>query len=465
MYYLPFGFGKYNVYLILICGLVLFAANSESYGIGYIVPVAECELNLNTYTKGILTSTNIIGTMCSCAIWGYLSDFKGRKKLLMINLVLSSISGFLAAFTKSFWGFCTLRLINGICISCPAAVTSSTRAKAMAWGTSFVALAMISLPALGWLLLQSSIDLEFLSLHLNNWRAYMLVNSIPSILVTLALHRLPESPKYLYHCGKTEETLKILKKMYSCNTGKSEDSFSVLSLDEKVLEINENKRSVCQGLTQQLIPLFKQPLLTYTLVSCFMQAGAFSVSAGLYFWYPDIIKQISLSEQTSMTVCDALSVSHNSDDDINCNTIDDSVFIQNIIIGVTYLLAYATWGAVVKLLGTRMFFMSCMGVAALSTAAICILSSRVLINIFFIASFALSGITASVINAWVVEIFPTQICGIALCIVLTIGRLGSVLSSFLVGIMLEWNCITTFLLYALNLLGCVGLSLLLPQTS
>lgn len=108
------GFGKFNIFLILVCGLVMFSSMSESYSVGYTIPVSECELNLDSYTKGILSSTNLIGTMSSCAIWGYLSDYKGRKNLILINLILAFVTGFLSVFISSFWGFCVVRILNGI---------------------------------------------------------------------------------------------------------------------------------------------------------------------------------------------------------------------------------------------------------------------------------------------------------------------------------------------------------------
>lgn len=187
----------------------------------------------------------------------------------------------------------------------------------------------------------------------------MLINSAPALLAALLLLKLPESPKYLYQCGEFDETLRIMKSIYSRNLGKSEDTFPVLSLDEKIiLESNKARSSIFEGLTQQIVPLFQPPLLNYTFVVCFLQAGAFAVSAGIYVWYPDIIKQISNSGKTGITVCEALSANGNPEDgNIECNnTVNDSVFILNIIIGVAYLLGYAMWGIVVRLLGTKYFF-------------------------------------------------------------------------------------------------------------
>ncbi|KAJ8985339.1 hypothetical protein NQ317_008370, partial [Molorchus minor] len=422
------GFGRYNVFLILICGFLLFAVTTETFGVGFVVPAAECELDLDNYTKGILTSANFVGLVAGAPFWGYLSDLRGRRKLLISNLVLAFLSGIIASVTPSFWGYSILRFINGICHDL--------------------------LPASGWLLLQTTFSVEFLGFQLNNWRTFSLANSVPSIIVALMLYRLPESPRYLYYSGKPKEALIVLRDMYVSNTGNPKDSFPVESLDEKAI-LEQSSRSK-KDLSAQIVPLFKPPLLSYTVSACVMQASAFAVCSGLLFWYPDIINQISKTGKTDVTVCEALSfggLSEAADEEMCTGVVDDRVFILNIIIGVYYFVLYTTWGIVVKIIGTRYFFIFCMATAAVSTLLICFLSQKILIDIFFVTALTLPGVGVSIINTWVVEIFPTNIGGMALCTTLTAGRLGSIISSSMAGILLEWNCLTTFLLYGLMLIA------------
>lgn len=186
----------------------------------------------------------------------------------------------------------------------------------------------------------------------------MLINSVPNLISALLLLKLPESPKFLYQSGKFDETLKIMKRMYSSNSGKPEYTFPVLSLDEKMVLISDNeKKSVLKELAEQIAPLFKPPLLTYTFVICFLQAAAFAFSAGVYVWYPNIVKQISNSGKVGVTVCEALSIHNTEDSNTECNSmVSDSVFILSIIIGLAYLVGFTVWGVVVKLLGTKIFY-------------------------------------------------------------------------------------------------------------
>lgn len=57
------------------------------------------------------------------------------------------------------------------------------------------------------------------------WRVYLFSTSILSGINFICLYQLPESPKFLINQGRINETLAVLRKMYSTNT----------TLDEKVI--------------------------------------------------------------------------------------------------------------------------------------------------------------------------------------------------------------------------------------
>lgn len=84
---------------------------------------------------------------------------------------------------------------------------------------------------------------------------------------------------------------------------------------------------------------------------------------------------------------------------------------------------------------------------------LCFVSNKILVDIIFVLVISFPGICVTVVNTAIVNVFPTDLCGIAISITLTAGRLGSITSSSIVGIMLEWSCITTFSLYSASLIG------------
>lgn len=82
-------------------------------------------------------------------------------------------------------------------------------------------------------------------------------------------------------------------------------------------------------------------------------------SSGLLLWYPDIVNQLSEFSQkniSSISVCEAISfaVNKNKTEMVTCKTqIDNSVFMQNILIGVAYLVGFCKITLIINKLGKR----------------------------------------------------------------------------------------------------------------
>lgn len=66
-----------------------------------------------------------------------------------------------------------------------------------------------------------------LVLDIYSWNVFLLVCSIAPLSAGILLWFSPESPKFLMSTGKNDEALKVFKRVYRLNTGKSEDTFLV----------------------------------------------------------------------------------------------------------------------------------------------------------------------------------------------------------------------------------------------
>lgn len=55
------GFGRMQLQTLLLCGLFLFAVIYETMGVGFVIPVAQCDLNLSSTDKGILSTISFLG--------------------------------------------------------------------------------------------------------------------------------------------------------------------------------------------------------------------------------------------------------------------------------------------------------------------------------------------------------------------------------------------------------------------
>lgn len=107
------GFGKFNYILIFIAGIIITATSFETLGISFVFPVAECDLELTTQNKGVLSGITSIGIIVSSYPWGFLADRKGRKCVIVPTLILSFISSLLSSLSTSFGMLVVCRFFSG----------------------------------------------------------------------------------------------------------------------------------------------------------------------------------------------------------------------------------------------------------------------------------------------------------------------------------------------------------------
>lgn len=80
----------------------------------FVMPVAECDLDLTTQDKGILGATCFAGIISSSHLWGFLADTKGRRRIMTPTLFMAFFCSVLSSLTKNFWVFTALRYFNGV---------------------------------------------------------------------------------------------------------------------------------------------------------------------------------------------------------------------------------------------------------------------------------------------------------------------------------------------------------------
>jgi MFS transporter, VNT family, synaptic vesicle glycoprotein 2 len=107
------GFGKFNYILIVLCGSLMGCGFIELSSVTFVMPVAECDLQLSMSDKGILSAIGYVGVILSSHLWGFLSDTKGRRQTLIGSLLIASVFTFVSSFVNSFWLLVASRFLNG----------------------------------------------------------------------------------------------------------------------------------------------------------------------------------------------------------------------------------------------------------------------------------------------------------------------------------------------------------------
>lgn len=107
------GYGKFHYLLLAVCGFVSTSEEMDVISMSFILPSAQCDLNLNTQAKGWLNSIIFIGMMAGAYVWGSIADSLGRKKVLITISFMNALCIVASSFSQTYELFMFFRFLNG----------------------------------------------------------------------------------------------------------------------------------------------------------------------------------------------------------------------------------------------------------------------------------------------------------------------------------------------------------------
>jgi MFS transporter, VNT family, synaptic vesicle glycoprotein 2 len=318
-----------------------------------------------------------------------------------------------------------------------------------------------------------SFDINFLGIVYKPWRLFLLVCSLPNLFcVLILLFIVPESPKFTYATGDEEKTLQIFRKIHRINKGSSA-SFDISEISKNE-EFGESCQKSSQGffnfMWSQTTPLFKGSHLKNILTACFIQFTICNTANGFWTFLPEILNKVSLWEESGKghaTVCDVFTstLGVNSSSSVHCvQKIELSAFIHTF----EYVFFLAIGFSIMSLLINRVgkLIILCFIFTICGSAAILLIFVKVpLISSYLFLIMLTVGLGMSIINASTVELFPTKMRAMAVCISMMFGRSGSVVGSLIIGVVIESHCTETFTMPIVLIVTSLALSFTIPNIS
>jgi MFS family permease len=153
------------------------------------------------------------GVLGGTAFSGVLSDFFGRKKVLLVTALLFAGSALLSALTTQFPLFVLSRVIGGIAVGGAILIAPTYIAEIAPQKTRG------TLVSINQLMIVTGISASFFSnwylvdAGQNNWRWMLGVEAIPALLYFVLLFFVPESPRWLLGKGDEAGARRILEKV------------------------------------------------------------------------------------------------------------------------------------------------------------------------------------------------------------------------------------------------------------
>lgn len=194
-------FGRFHVTLVITLTIFMSTEYIQLMLNTFLIPSLTVSWNLPPGAAGTLTAMNFCGMLLGACVWTPLADQRGRRPVLFTCAVINTFSSMssvivpdnsllLMGVTKIFSGFSAVGVQNVAYTLLAESIPQRLRTKVLLLAKlGFTAGSFIS--ALFAFFFLGCSDCE------GHWRLYLFMCALPSTLILLTWHLVPESPRYL----------------------------------------------------------------------------------------------------------------------------------------------------------------------------------------------------------------------------------------------------------------------------
>ncbi|XP_046482807.1 synaptic vesicle glycoprotein 2B isoform X2 [Neodiprion pinetum] len=498
------GYGLFNVLLLMAAIPAGWTTVFDTSTTAFIMPSAECELDLSLFRKGLLAASTYAGMICIAVVWGFIADHIGRKYLLLFGLISDTLCNVFGSAAQSYYVYLSFKFTSGIIVGGPFAILMTYiaefhgerhRSRVLMWTGSLFALGNVAVPALSRAVLPRtwSFSLFNNSLIFDAWRIFLLICALPPFLGFVAMWSFPESPKFLMTKGRSEEALKVFRRMYSMNTGKPEDDYPVKILRiENVAKVQTPlepaNRSSRDGLRRSfyrmkfLFPTpYIFPLFTINVIIFASMTGMHVMKS----WLPQLIVILNNFDPKESddspivpTICEKLNVQAieafgaqaalalgNTTETCIPMIVSTTVYTNATIIAASAVTGSFLVGAIVNKVGKKSILLVSLVSGGSCYLGLSFSPSTTIFLVLCSAIIALTGISTNAITSMIIEVVPTSLRATAVSVTLMTGRFGALTGNLLFPLLLNVSCDAPFYYIGGFLTLCFVLAIFLSKYS
>lgn len=174
------------------------------------------ELGIDEHWTGLIGVASIIGLFVGASFGGLLTDHIGRRKMFVLDLITIIVLSIACSIVQEPWQLFVLRLIIGATIGADYPIATSmiaefTPRRYRAISMGFIAAVWYVGANVAYLVGYFLLDAP------NGWRWMLASSVVPCVIILLGRMSIPESPRWLYSKGRTEEANRIVRHVYGAD--------------------------------------------------------------------------------------------------------------------------------------------------------------------------------------------------------------------------------------------------------
>lgn len=290
---------KKLIFISFVVSLGGFLFGFDAGIISGVMNFAGPEFNLDDIQSGWVVGAPTFAAMFAMIFSGRLSDFYGRKKLLIIVAFLYALSALMSAYATSYEILYIARMIGGLAFGAALVLapmyiaevsTAENRGKLVSIQQLNIVFGFFAAFLSNYLFNKYTANSSFLTEE-NVWRWMLGVELIPALLYFGALFFVPRSPRWLYLKSKVEEAKEVLSKVH----GEERGLIEINSIEENIREDQANSKV---GMKDLLKPALRFILIVGLVVGVIQQITGINA---VYFYATSIFKQTGIGTDAAFS--------------------------------------------------------------------------------------------------------------------------------------------------------------------
>jgi SP family arabinose:H+ symporter-like MFS transporter len=189
--------------------------------------------HLNDLSLGWAFSSLLFGCVLGSAIAGRLTDFYGRKKILLLVAVLFAVTSLATGFAPSFSAFIIARFVGGLAVGGASILSPMYVAEVSPPSLRGRLGTLYQMSIVTGILISYAINYLLRGVGPGNWRWMFMTGVVPSILFFALLLSVPETPRYLFMAGREQQAFAILERIAGRENAEFEASEIRASLSKR----------------------------------------------------------------------------------------------------------------------------------------------------------------------------------------------------------------------------------------
>lgn len=386
-------FNRFHLSLLIWSFIIIAFDGYDLVVYGTVVPILIEKWNLTPVEAGAMGSYGLFGMMFGAIFFGILADRMGRKKVIIVTVVLFSLFTLLCGFADTPTTFSIFRFLAGLGLGgiMPNVIALLTDYAPQKIKGTIVAIVLCGY-SVGGLLAPT---LGIMLIPTIGWESVFWIAGLPLLLLPIMYKQLPETASYLIKRGEKEKLFATLSKV---------DPRKNFNMNDEVMALPEQSSKV------PVVGLFQEKRALSTVMFWIAFFSCLLMVYGLNTWLPKLMIEAGYGLNSSLAFLIAL---------------QGGAIIGSLIIG-----------PLADKYGFKKMLVPMYASGAIALTLLGFGGNNVYIFILVAIAGAATIGSQNIVQAFVSQYYPAYIRSTALGMASGIGRIGGMLGPILGGFLL-----------------------------